>query len=80
MRLLVASFGSCDPTMSQKRFRFRLFIDLLKLGPSNALKLKNFRVPTSKTDAGDFAAVLFTVIKDRAYEGEKVTVDELNQR
>ena len=67
----------------------RLFIDLLKLGPnsSDALKLKNYRAPTShgattssSRDAGDFAAVLYTVVKDRSYEGEKVTLDELNTK
>lgn len=45
----------------------RLYIDLLKLGPgsSDAAKLRNYRAPknNNQSDAGDFAAVLFTVIK-----------------
>jgi hypothetical protein len=73
-------------------YLFRLFIDLLKLGPnsSDALKLKNYRSPTSASHnvaststqnvAGDFAAVLYSVVKDRAYDGEKVSAEELNQR
>jgi len=35
---------------------------------------------SSSRDAGDFAAVLYTVVKDRAYEGEKVTLQELNTK
>ena len=37
-------------------------------------------IGSTQRDAGDFAAVLYTVVKDRAYEGEKVTIDELNTR
>jgi hypothetical protein len=64
----------------------RLFIDLLKLGrqSADALKLRNFRAPSSASaasgEAGDFAAVLFSVVKDRAYEGERVSVEDLNAR
>jgi hypothetical protein len=64
----------------------RLFIDLLKLGrqSADAAKLRNFRAPASASaasgEAGDFAAVLYSVVKDRAYDGEKVSVEDLNAR
>ena len=62
----------------------------------DALRLKNYRAPTSSSKnvatssknvastsqnvAGDFAEVLFSVVKDRAYDGESVSVLDLNQK
>lgn len=62
---------------------------MLKLGPSSAdaMKLKNYRAPKGSTsssgsrgDAGDFGAVLFSVVKDRtSISGDGgMTVAEVN--
>jgi len=65
----------------------KVYVDLLKLGATSAdaEKLKKFRAPkTSSADAGDFAAVLYSVIKDRCYGSEngdggpKTTVADIN--
>ncbi len=62
-------------------------MDLLKLGPASAdaLKLKNYRAPknsstSSRGDAGDFGAVLYSVIKNRCSTGDakSVSVAEIN--
>ncbi len=62
-----------------------LYIDFLRLGKnsSDAQKLKNFRAPKrtgANADAGDFAATLHTVIRDRHYGDSKITVAEVNER
>ena len=58
-----------------------MYVDLLKLGPTSAdaAKLKNYRAPkgggggssSSSKDAGDFAAVLYSVLKDRCGDKEE---------
>ena len=53
----------------------KLFIGLLQLGPNSedAIKLKNYKAPkSSKGGPGDFASVLYSVVKDREY-GKKDT-------
>ena len=48
----------------------KLFIALLQLGPNSedAMKLKNYKAPkSSKGGPGDFASVLYSVVKDRGY-------------
>ncbi|XP_040579752.1 DNA ligase 4 [Lepeophtheirus salmonis] len=52
----------------------KLYIDMLSLGSDSkdAIKLKTYRVPKggqSVSQAGDFASILYEVIKDRCYEG-----------
>ena len=52
----------------------RIYIDLLKLGPTSAdaKKLKDFRAPkAASASAGDFAAILYDVIRDRHYADSK---------
>ena len=48
----------------------KLFIGLLQLGPNSedAVRLKNYKAPKSSNGGpGDFASVLYSVIKDREY-------------
>ena len=52
----------------------RIYIDLLKLGPTSAdaKKLRDFRAPkAASATAGDFAAILYDVIRDRHYADSK---------
>ena len=62
----------------------KLYIDMLKLGPTSAdaIKLKNYRAPKSKSgDAGDFAAVLFTVVQTRQYgDAKAMKLGDVNRR
>ena len=58
-----------------------LYTSFLQLGPTSkdALLLKNFRAPKSNPgDTGDFAAVLYTVMKDRGYQATSLTCAEVN--
>ena len=58
-----------------------LYTDFLQLGQSSsdALKLKNFRAPKNNPgDAGDFAAVLFTVMKQRSYNSTNISCSDIN--
>lgn len=62
----------------------KLYVDMLKLGPTSndAIKLKNYRAPKSggnQGEAGDFAAILYSVIKERHYSSAKISVFEINQ-
>ncbi|XP_059090430.1 DNA ligase 4-like [Tigriopus californicus] len=61
----------------------RLFIRSLGLGEgsADALRLKNFRAPKglgSQSDTGDFAAVLYAIIKDRGYPDGQLSVNQVN--
>ena len=58
-----------------------LYVTFLQLGPTSvdALKLKNFRAPKNNpSDAGDFAAVLHTVMRDRGYEATGLSCGEVS--
>ena len=77
------------PNMDKDRGAYRiketllasLYAAFLQLGPTSkdALLLKNFRAPKSNPDdAGDFAAVLFTVMKDRGYSSTDLTCLKVN--
>jgi len=60
-----------------------LYVDFLQLGRNSedALKLKNFRAPkNNQGDAGDFAAVLFTVMNNRGYNATDINCEELNNK
>ena len=63
----------------------KLFIGLLQLGPNSedAIKLKNYKAPkSSRGGPGDFASVLYSVVKDREY-GKKEScpnVADINSR
>ena len=60
-----------------------LYTDFLQLGQnsSDALKLKNFRAPKNNPgDAGDFAAVLFTVMKQRSYSSTDISCKDINNK
>ena len=53
----------------------KLFIGLLQLGPNSedAMKLKNYKAPKSyKGGPGDFASVLYSVVKEREYGRKEV--------
>ena len=57
----------------------KLYVDFLQLGSAStdAVKLKAYRAPkTNAGDAGDFAAVLYSVIKDRAYNNTNMRYGE----
>lgn len=59
----------------------KVFIHLLNIGGSDASKLKNYKAPTAnKTVVTDFAAVLYEVIKDRAYHRSKISIFEINAK
>ena len=63
----------------------KLFIGLLQLGPNSedAIRLKNYKAPkSSKGGPGDFASVLYSVVKDREYgrKDECPNVAEINSR
>ena len=58
-----------------------LYTGFLHLGAAStdALLLKNFRAPKNRPeDAGDFAAVLFTVMRDRGYQSTDLTCSQVN--
>ena len=77
------------PNMDKDRGAYRiketllasLYTTFLQLGPNSkdALLLKNFRAPKSNPDdAGDFAAVLCTVMKDRGYPSTDLTCSKVS--
>ena len=77
------------PNMDKDRGAYRiketllasLYTAFLQLGQTSkdALLLKNFRAPKSNPDdAGDFAAVLFTVMKDRGYSSTDLTCSKVS--
>ncbi len=58
----------------------KIYIDMLGLGPTStdAMKLKNYRASKSGSDSGDFAAVLFSVIKGRHYGNAGLSIKKVN--
>jgi len=60
-----------------------LYTDFLQLGQNSAdaLKLKNFRAPKNNPgEAGDFASVLFTVMKQRSYNSTNISCSFINNK
>jgi len=60
-----------------------LYTDFLQLGQNSAdaLKLKNFRAPKNNPgEAGDFAAVLYTVMKQRSYNCTNISCFFINNK
>ena len=60
-----------------------LYTDFLQLGQNSAdaLKLKNFRAPKNNPgEAGDFAAVLYTVMKQRSYNSTNISCFFINNK
>jgi DNA ligase-4 len=56
----------------------------LQLAPNDkdSQRLRNYTAPssTASIDQGDFASVLYSIIKDRSYEGEAVSLTVVNER
>ena len=80
----------CLPHLDRKRAAYgmketvlaRYYIDVLGIakGAADAQKLLNYRAPSSgKTQAGDFAAVAYFVLKDRCPEAGSLTVADVNR-
>ena len=57
---------------------------MLKIGvnSNDAQRLKNYKAPQNSATnaANDFAAVLFEVIKDRAYKRKPISIYEINEK
>ena len=80
MRLLVpqldrerGSYGIKETLLS------KIVTNLLKLGKTDAEKLKNYKTPGKSKDSNDFATVLGQVMKDRAYPRTNISIVEINE-
>ncbi|XP_041473446.1 DNA ligase 4-like isoform X2 [Lytechinus variegatus] len=58
----------------------KLYIDILGLAKesTDARKLLNYRAPTAKQEAGDFASVAFFVLRNRCPERGSLTIKDVN--
>ncbi|XP_071791788.1 DNA ligase 4-like [Asterias amurensis] len=58
----------------------KLYIDILGLGKESqdAKKLINYRAPTAKQEAGDFASVAYFVLRNRCPEKGSLTIQDVN--
>lgn len=58
----------------------KLYIDILGLAKesTDARKLLNYRAPTAKQEAGDFATVAFFVLRNRCPEKGSLTIKDVN--
>ncbi|XP_072034969.1 DNA ligase 4-like [Amphiura filiformis] len=59
----------------------KLYIDILGLAKNSAdaQKLLNYRAPTAKQEAGDFASVAFFVLRNRCPEKGSLTIHDVNE-
>ncbi|XP_077866902.1 DNA ligase 4-like, partial [Saccoglossus kowalevskii] len=58
----------------------KLYIDILGLGKDSpdAKKLLNYKAPTAKQEAGDFASVAYFVLRNRCPEKGSLTIKDVN--
>ena len=57
----------------------KIVTNLLKLGKTDADRLKNYKTPGKTKDSNDFATILGQVMKDRAYPRTNISIVEINQ-
>ena len=58
----------------------KIVTNLLKLGKTDADRLKNYKTPGKTKDSNDFATILGQVMKDRAYPRTNISIVEINER
>lgn len=58
----------------------KYYIDALNIakGSEDAKRLLNYKAPTAKQDAGDFASVAYMVLKHRCPEKGSLTIEDIN--